>query len=149
MALIALIALRPMHGMAVPVNGWRRQMKVVLDLSTPSTDDTIVKVPFPEDQFLGSPLAVDQNWILGDGDVHSVLLIDIRNEAVHVLNGHKEFITSGVMSVAENVSAKAYGSRYAQFRELMMKWGFSGTQLLLMNDALREVGLEITERKSE
>jgi hypothetical protein len=40
-------------------------------------------------------------------------------------------------------------SGYDVFHSLLLEWGFTGTQLLLVNDALREAGLEITTRDAK
>jgi hypothetical protein len=34
---------------------------------------------------------------------------------------------------------------FAKFSELLREWGFTGTQLVLIGDAMREAGLEIVE----
>ena len=44
-------------------------------------------------------------------------------------------------NTSDNIGANS--DRYAAFCTLLNEWGFTGTQLVLIGDALRESGLEI------
>lgn len=52
-------------------------------------------------------------------------------------------------AVFEKASIRASDStpaeRYTKFSELLKEWGFRDTQLVLINDAMKELGLEFTD----
>lgn len=49
-------------------------------------------------------------------------------------------------SVSHSVSISEESSRYHHFSDLLREWGFTGTQLVLIDDALKEARLEITPK---
>lgn len=72
----------------------------ILDLAGSTLDDAVIGLTIPGEQFFGSPFAISEHWILGDGDENTVLLCDLRpgSRRVQVLGEHHTFPSCGALS---------------------------------------------------